>query len=194
VGLVAQSLYAKNIPVYDEVESFKFQTLQVSAVSVMNCVGRIFIGERVWHSCTQTNKMVNFHRHIRGFCREQVGSAPGVLHSSSCHVFLHLSVSGNVYRGCEGAMEGQLVGRFLIRLLVWVIPDDHHRLVWNEYVLKCLICIYLQFSPPDSSLFRELGNSDPFTHDRRKSFLPCVRKEHRWAHLGRTQSSADDIP
>ena len=47
VGLIAQSLYAKNIPVYDEVDSFKFQTLQVSAVSVMNCVGRIFIGELV---------------------------------------------------------------------------------------------------------------------------------------------------
>lgn len=44
VGLVAQSLYAKNTPVYDEVESFKFQTLQVSAVSVMNCAGRITIG------------------------------------------------------------------------------------------------------------------------------------------------------
>jgi len=44
VGLVAQSLYAKNFPVYDEVESFKFQTLQVSAVSVMNFVGRICIG------------------------------------------------------------------------------------------------------------------------------------------------------
>lgn len=44
VGLVAQSLYAKNTPVYDEVESFKFQTLQVSAVSVMNCLGRITIG------------------------------------------------------------------------------------------------------------------------------------------------------
>ena len=45
VGLVAQSLYAKGSPVYDEVESYKFQTLQVSAVSVMNCVGRISIGE-----------------------------------------------------------------------------------------------------------------------------------------------------
>jgi len=47
--LVAQSLYAKGSPVYDEVESFKFQTLQVSAVSVMNCVGRISIGEPVQH-------------------------------------------------------------------------------------------------------------------------------------------------
>ena len=47
VGLVAQSLYAKNFPVYDEVESFKFQTLQVSAVSVMNFVGRICIGAPV---------------------------------------------------------------------------------------------------------------------------------------------------
>jgi len=47
VGLVAQSLYAKGTPVYDEVESFKYQTLQVSAVSVMNCVGRISIGEPV---------------------------------------------------------------------------------------------------------------------------------------------------
>jgi len=44
VGLVAQSLYAKNTPVYDEVESFKFQTFQVSVVSVMNCAGRISIG------------------------------------------------------------------------------------------------------------------------------------------------------
>lgn len=45
MGLIAQSLYAYNTPVYDEVESFKFQTLQVSVVSVMNCVGRISIGE-----------------------------------------------------------------------------------------------------------------------------------------------------
>ena len=45
VGLVAQSLYAKAAPVYDEVESFKFQTSQVSAVSVTNCMGRISIGE-----------------------------------------------------------------------------------------------------------------------------------------------------
>lgn len=45
MGLIAQSLYAKATPVYDEVESFKFQTLQVSAVSVMNCTGRISIGE-----------------------------------------------------------------------------------------------------------------------------------------------------
>jgi hypothetical protein len=44
VGLVAQSLYAKQTPVYDEVESFKFQALQVSAVSLMNCAGRISIG------------------------------------------------------------------------------------------------------------------------------------------------------
>lgn len=49
MGLIAQSLYAKATPVYDEVESFKFQTLQVSAVSVMNCAGRISIGEPPGH-------------------------------------------------------------------------------------------------------------------------------------------------
>ena len=47
VGLIAQSLYAKETAVYDEVESFKFQALQVSVVSIMNCAGRVSIGEPV---------------------------------------------------------------------------------------------------------------------------------------------------
>ena len=57
MGLVAQSLYAKATPVYDEVESFKFQTLQVSAVSVMNCAGRISIGELPWHVWVRADRI-----------------------------------------------------------------------------------------------------------------------------------------
>ena len=73
MGLVAQSLYAKNIPVYDEVESFKFQTLQVSAVSVMNCVGRIFIGKFVRRSCTPTSRMVIFIGIFTDFVKNRMG-------------------------------------------------------------------------------------------------------------------------
>lgn len=73
MGLIAQSLYAKNFPVYDEVESFKFQTLQVSAVSVMNCVGRIFIGELFWSSWTRTGNMVIFIGIFADFVKNRIG-------------------------------------------------------------------------------------------------------------------------
>lgn len=100
MGLVAQSLYARNTPVYDEVESFKFQTLQVSAVSVTNFAGRIFIGELVWSSLTRASKVLIFIRDIHGFRQEQDGSTPGVLHFLSCNLLLHLSASSNVHPGC----------------------------------------------------------------------------------------------
>ncbi|KAI0788666.1 major facilitator superfamily domain-containing protein [Abortiporus biennis] len=43
-GSIAQALYANNNASYDEAVSSQLQALQVSAVSIMNCVGRIAIG------------------------------------------------------------------------------------------------------------------------------------------------------
>ncbi|KAG2014193.1 hypothetical protein CC2G_011035 [Coprinopsis cinerea AmutBmut pab1-1] len=44
VGSMSQALYAFKNPSYDRVEAAKWQAMQVSAISVMNCLGRIFIG------------------------------------------------------------------------------------------------------------------------------------------------------
>lgn len=41
---MAQALYAKQFPVYDPLEAARWQTNQVSAISLMNFAGRIFIG------------------------------------------------------------------------------------------------------------------------------------------------------
>ena len=46
VGSISQALYADNNPDYNEVESAQLQALQVSTISVMNCAGRIGIGNR----------------------------------------------------------------------------------------------------------------------------------------------------
>lgn len=72
MGLIAQSLYAKATPVYDEVESFKFQTLQVSVVSVMNCVGRISIGEPPWHTWGPTGRMLICIGIFTDFAKRQI--------------------------------------------------------------------------------------------------------------------------
>ncbi|KAF9474613.1 MFS general substrate transporter [Pholiota conissans] len=44
VGSMSQALYAHNNPHYDEVEASGWQATQVSAISLMNFSGRIFIG------------------------------------------------------------------------------------------------------------------------------------------------------
>ncbi|PPQ80753.1 hypothetical protein CVT26_006964 [Gymnopilus dilepis] len=44
VGSMSQALYAHQHPVYDEVEAASWQAAQVSAISLMNFSGRIFIG------------------------------------------------------------------------------------------------------------------------------------------------------
>ena len=42
---MSQALYAHQNPKYDEVEASGWQATQVSAISLMNFSGRIFIGE-----------------------------------------------------------------------------------------------------------------------------------------------------
>ncbi|EAU82411.2 hypothetical protein CC1G_11097 [Coprinopsis cinerea okayama7 len=49
VGSMSQALYAFKNPSYDRVEAAKWQAMQVSAISVMNCLGRIFIASRIDH-------------------------------------------------------------------------------------------------------------------------------------------------
>jgi len=44
VGLISQALFAKGNPNYDEIESAKWQAMQVSIISIANCLGRIFAG------------------------------------------------------------------------------------------------------------------------------------------------------
>ncbi|KAK2459401.1 hypothetical protein APHAL10511_008588 [Amanita phalloides] len=44
VGSMSQALYAKETPIYDDIRAFKWQTTQVSVISVMNFAGRIFLG------------------------------------------------------------------------------------------------------------------------------------------------------
>lgn len=55
VGSISQALYAHGNPDYDEVESAQIQSLQVSTVSIMNCVGRIIIGQSLLPPCTQAD-------------------------------------------------------------------------------------------------------------------------------------------
>lgn len=45
VGSMSQCLYAYNNPDYNEAVGLKWQATQVSAISIMNFFGRIFIGE-----------------------------------------------------------------------------------------------------------------------------------------------------
>ncbi|KLO13820.1 MFS general substrate transporter [Schizopora paradoxa] len=44
VGLISQALFSKGNPNYDEIESAKWQAMQVSIISIANCLGRIFAG------------------------------------------------------------------------------------------------------------------------------------------------------
>lgn len=47
VGAISQALFANNNPDYDEVQAAQWQAAQVSAVSITNCLGRIFLGKRI---------------------------------------------------------------------------------------------------------------------------------------------------
>lgn len=91
---------------------------------------------------------INLHRNIHGFCQESIGPAPGVLRFSCCYVLFYLSASSNVHRGREEPLEGQLIGRLLIRFLVWTIPNDHHRLVRNAYVMSHVFRTGPEFHDP----------------------------------------------
>ncbi|KAK0492757.1 major facilitator superfamily domain-containing protein [Armillaria luteobubalina] len=44
VGSMSQALFAHNNPTYDEDDAIPWQAAQVSAISIMNCLGRIVIG------------------------------------------------------------------------------------------------------------------------------------------------------
>lgn len=44
VGAMSQALYAYNNPNYDPIEAARWQSTQVSSISLMNCAGRIIIG------------------------------------------------------------------------------------------------------------------------------------------------------
>lgn len=44
VGSIVQALLAKDNPDYGDSESSRWQSIQVSTVSIMNCTGRIFVG------------------------------------------------------------------------------------------------------------------------------------------------------
>lgn len=44
VGSISQALFAKGNTEFDEFESAKWQSMQVSILSIANCLGRIFIG------------------------------------------------------------------------------------------------------------------------------------------------------
>lgn len=44
MGSISQALFSKGNPDFDEVESAKWQSMQVSIISIANCLGRIFIG------------------------------------------------------------------------------------------------------------------------------------------------------
>ena len=50
VGSMSQCLYAYNNPNYDDVVGSGWQAAQVSAISIMNFSGRIFIGKFCSHS------------------------------------------------------------------------------------------------------------------------------------------------
>ncbi|KAG5643241.1 hypothetical protein DXG03_001290 [Asterophora parasitica] len=44
VGSMSQALYAKSTAIYNPIEAARWQADQVSAISLLNCAGRIFIG------------------------------------------------------------------------------------------------------------------------------------------------------
>lgn len=46
VGSMSQFLYAHDNSNYDDVEAARWQAAQVSTISVMNCLGRIFLGKQ----------------------------------------------------------------------------------------------------------------------------------------------------
>ena len=57
VGSMSQCLYAYNNPNYDDVVGSGWQTAQVSTISIMNFLGRIFIGinySKSFFACTQS--------------------------------------------------------------------------------------------------------------------------------------------
>lgn len=45
VGSISQALFAKGNPNYDEGKAARLQASQVSIVSIMNCLGRVSIGQ-----------------------------------------------------------------------------------------------------------------------------------------------------
>ena len=54
---MSQCLYAYNNPNYDDVAGSGWQAAQVSTISIMNFLGRIFIGincSKIFYPCTQS--------------------------------------------------------------------------------------------------------------------------------------------
>jgi hypothetical protein len=51
VGSISQALFAKGNPDFDDRKAAQWQATQVSAVSIMNCVGRLLIGRSAADIC-----------------------------------------------------------------------------------------------------------------------------------------------
>jgi hypothetical protein len=76
---MSQCLYAYNNPNYDEVVASGWQAAQVSAISIMNFSGRIFIGKYSSHSSHHCTSNLSLHRLSFRLYEEQIRHAALIL-------------------------------------------------------------------------------------------------------------------
>jgi len=130
---MARALTLKDNPSPDERENMKWQTLQVSTLSIASCVGRILIGihlSELLLFCDDSNLLSD-----RCNCRlwkAQRDQARSV-HLYSGHVLPHLSAGWPSRSGHQTAtIRGHLGWDFVWRG-VRSLTNYHHRMVWNGY-------------------------------------------------------------
>lgn len=124
VGSISQALYAKGNPDYDEVISSQIQALQVSTVSIMNCIGRILIGSYyLRHLLILHSRCVAFPRPHRRFYKELSPASTIVLHLHRLHPFPNITSERIYHRRYGSLVESQCTSWPGLRESFWVISD-----------------------------------------------------------------------
>lgn len=132
VGLMARALTLKDGATPDEQENVKWQTLQVSTMSVASCVGRMLIGicpSEMWLSLRCSNLLFMGRCNSR-FCKAQ-GDETGSVHVDGGRLIFRFPVrwpSCSEYR--TAAIRGHL-GWDFVWCGVRTHTDHRHRMVRN---------------------------------------------------------------
>ena len=131
---MARALVLQGNPSPDEQENVRWQTLQVSTLSIASCFGRIFIGiclsECYYIFCDGQNLLSD--RCNRRLWQAQGDEARLVsLHGG--HVLPRLSVGWPSHSGHRTLTIRGFLGWDFVRWGVRPLTDYHHRMVWNGY-------------------------------------------------------------
>jgi len=137
---MARALILKDNANLDEREKMKWQTLQVSALSIASCVGRILIGTRLSESLLFCNDL-NFLSD-RCDCRlwKAQRDEARSMHLYSGHVLPCFSAGWPLRSEHRTPTIRCRLGWDFVWWGVRPLADYHHRMVWNGYASHSFLC------------------------------------------------------